>query len=209
MSGRKRKSLLLRLLGALLMAGVLCFLGLVGYVVIRERGVKGEVTALEKDYDAIIVLGAQVLPSGEPNTQLKWRLDAALKAWNARPAPVIVCGARGKDEPVTEAEAMERYLARNGIPENQIHQDPESFNTDQNLRNAAEILQALPGTEKKVLIVTSDYHVPRSMALAEDLGYEAEGLGAPCKPEYWMKNHAREALAWVKYWLVKYLHIPL
>ena len=49
----------------------------------------------------------------------------------------------------------------------------------------------------------------RAMALARDLGLEADGIGSPCKPEYWVKNHAREALAWVKYWLVKYLHVSL
>ena len=62
---------------------------------------------------------------------------------------------------------------------------------------------------KKVLVVTSDYHVPRSLALAKDLGYDACGMGSPCKPEYWIKNHAREALAWVKYWGRKYLRLPL
>ena len=40
-------------------------------------------------------------------------------------------------------------------------------------------------------------------------GYDACGMGSPCKPEYWIKNHAREALAWCKYWGVKYLHLPL
>ena len=48
-----------------------------------------------------------------------------------------------------------------------------------------------------------------SLALAADQGFEACGLGSPCKPEYWLKNHAREALAWCKYWGVKYLHLPL
>ena len=60
-----------------------------------------------------------------------------------------------------------------------------------------------------MLVVTSDYHVPRSLALARDQGFEAVGLGSPCKPEYWLKNHARETLAWIKYWGVKYLHLPL
>ena len=49
----------------------------------------------------------------------------------------------------------------------------------------------------------------RAGALAADLGYEACGLGSPCKPEYWLKNHAREALAWCKYWGKKYLNLPL
>lgn len=205
MAGRKRKKhRLLRALGALVLLGILCFGGLVGYVVIRESSVVREAAALEGNYDAIIVLGAQVLLSGEPNTQLQWRLDAAAEAWRLKNVPIAVCGAQGKDEPLPEAEAMRNYLVKQGIPEEMILMDPNSFNTNENLRNAAALLKDRPEV-RRVLIVTSDYHVPRAMALAEDFGFEAGGLGAPCKPEYWLKNHAREALAWVKYWMNKYL----
>ena len=55
------------------------------------------------------------------------------------------------------------------------------------------------------LLPLGGYEKTRVRALAEDFGFEAGGLGAPCKPEYWLKNHAREALAWVKYWMNKYL----
>ena len=208
MSGKKKGHRLLKALGILLLAGILCFGGLVTYVVIRENGVESEAAALGGNYDAVIVLGAQVLSSGEPNTQLKWRLDAAAEAWRIHEVPIVVCGAQGADEPVTEAEAMRRYLTGIGIPEDMILEDPDSFNTNQNLRNASEILKTMPGV-RKVLIVTSDYHVPRAMSLAGDMGFEACGLGSPCKPEYWAKNHFREALAWVKYWMNKYLHLNL
>ena len=62
---------------------------------------------------------------------------------------------------------------------------------------------------EKVVIVTSDYQLPRSMALAEDMGLEASGVGSPCLQEYWLKNHGRETLSWIKYWLKKYLHLNL
>jgi len=205
---KKKRSLLLRLICRLILAGVICFTGLVGFVVVREKSVESGAAALEKDYDAIIVLGAQILLSGEPNTQLEWRLDAAFEAWSLKQVPVVVCGAQGHDEPMPEATAMKNYLVRKGIPAEMIYEDPASYNTNQNLRNAAEILDRLTGI-RKVLIVTSDYHVARAMALAGDLGFEAAGLGSPCKPEYWLKNHTREALAWVKYWAVKYLHLQL
>ena len=208
MRGRRKARRILKALTALALAAILCFAGLVGFVVIREMGVEKSADGLKGGYDAIIVLGAQVLPTGEPNTQLRWRLDAALEAWRIRQVPIVVCGAQGKDEPVPEAEAMKAYLTERGVPEDQVRTDPDSFNTDQNLRNAGAILKEYPEV-RRVLIVTSDYHVPRAMALAGDQGYEAVGLGAPCKPEYWIKNHAREALAWVKYWLVKYLKIRL
>lgn len=186
---------------------VFIFICIIVYVCIQERSVPSAVPR-DEDYDAIIVLGAQVTPDGTPSVQLGWRLDSAYEAYMQKAVPVVVCGARGKDEPMTEAEAMKKYLVGKGIPEECILMDPDSFNTNQNLKNAASLLEKIPGIHR-VLIVTSDYHVSRSLAIASDLGFEASGLGSPCKPEYWLKNHAREALAWCKYWGIKYLHLPL
>ena len=196
-----------KILLGILLAGVLALAGTLGYLLIRERGVARSVTE-GMEYDAIIVLGAQVKADGQPSVQLEWRLDAAQEAYEIRPVRIVVCGAQGSDEPEPEAIVMKRYLMEAGIPEEQIWTDPDSFNTKQNLENAAKLLKGLEGIER-VLIVTSDYHVPRAMALAEDLGFKALGLGSPVKSEYWLKNHARETLAWIKYWGVRYLHLPL
>ncbi len=190
---------------AFILAAAYCCI--IGYLCIQEGSVQKTVPSPEQ-YDAIIVLGAQVLPDGSPSVQLGWRLDAAYEAYQQKPVPVVVCGARGKDEPMTEADAMKQYLTNKGVPDETILKDPDSFNTRQNLKNASDLLKKKTGI-KKVLIVTSDYHVPRSMAIARDMGFDACGLGSPCKREYWIKNHAREALAWCKYWGVKYLHLPL
>ena len=181
--------------------GILSFAGLVGFICIREGRVA---TALADgmQYDAIVVLGAQVKPDRTPSVQLSWRLDAAAAAYAKHAVPVVVCGAQGSDEPCPESVIMKQYLAEKGVPENMILEDPDSRNTQENLRNAKTLLAMYPDVER-VLIVTSDYHVPRAMAIARDLGFEAEGLGSPCLPEYWVKNHAREALAWCKYWLGK------
>ena len=196
-----------RWLVRLAVLAIVLYAGIVAYICIRERSVLREVPAAEQ-YDAIIVLGAQVKPDGNPSVQLSWRLDAAYEAYVQKNVPIVVCGAQGKDEPMTEAEAMKKYLADKGVPEENVLTDPYSFNTNQNLKNAAKLLEAMPDI-KKTLIVTSDYHVPRALALAQDMGFEACGMGSPCKSEYWIKNHAREALAWCKYWGRKYLHLPL
>ena len=197
----------MRMIVRLIALAAAVYAGIVGYVCFREGSVEKTVPPTD-NYDAIIVLGAQVLPDGTPNVQLAWRLDAALEAYRNRKVPVVVCGAQGKDEPLPEAYAMKKYLTDRGVAEEDILTDPESFNTRQNLQNAKALLKDKPEVQK-VLVVTSDYHVARSLALAKDQGYEATGLGSPCKPEYWLKNHAREALAWIKYWGVKYLHLPL
>ena len=197
----------LRVITALILAGIAAYGGIVGMICIEEGKVLMTL-APYPNYDAIIVLGAQVKPDRTLSVQLTWRMDAAAEAFENKNVPIVVCGAQGDDEPCPEAEAMREYLIGKGIPEEMILTDPDSFNTNENLENAQRLLEEFPGV-KRVLIVTSDYHVPRSLAIAQDLGFEAEGLGAKCLPERWLKNHAREALAWCKYWAKKYLHLPL
>ena len=197
----------LRIFIALILAGIAAYGGIVGMICIEEAKVPMTL-APYPNYDAIIVLGAQVKADRTLSVQLTWRMDAAIEAYEKKNVPVVVCGAQGPDEPCPEAEAMREYLIGKGIPEELILADPDSFNTNENLENAKRLLDGFPGV-KRVLIVTSDYHVPRSLAIAQDLGFEAEGLGAKCLPERWLKNHAREALAWCKYWAKKYLHLPL
>jgi len=201
--------LIWKILLILIAAAILAFCVLLGFVCIREGQVPRDPDSLKADYDAIIVLGAQVKPDGTPSVQLTWRLDAAFSAWQKKNVPIIVCGAQGKDEPETEASAMQRYLEEKGVPASMILADPDSFNTEQNLAHAKELLSKVPGENNRVLIVTSDYHVPRAMALAGDMGLTASGLGSPCLQEYWIKNHGREVLAWCKYWLNKYFHMKL
>ncbi|MBQ4580474.1 MAG: YdcF family protein [Clostridia bacterium] len=188
----------------LVLLGILFYLGVVAMVVYRTNNVPAA-----GEYDAIIVLGAQVKPDGEPSIQLQWRLDAAYKAWQERNCLVVVCGAQGANEPATEASVMKAELVRQGVPEESILMDDKSFNTRQNINNAISLMEGR-GVDR-VLIVTSDYHLPRSMALAEDAGLEASGVGSPTKQglRFWVKNYGREGLAWIKYWMQKYLHLPL
>lgn len=189
------------LLIAVLVA-VLAYLSVVGMLVWKVNNVPPA-----ENYDAIVVLGAQVKADGSLSLQLQWRLDAAFEAWQKENSLIVVCGAQGENEPMTEALAMRDYLAELGVPEDMIIMEDTSVNTRQNIRNAAELLKNR--SAQKVLMVTSDYHLPRAMALAEDEGMMATGIGAPTKVIYWPKNYGREALAWIKYWMQKYLHLPL
>jgi len=184
--------------------GVIFYLGVVAMVCYREKNVPPV-----GDYDAIIVLGAQVKPDGTLSLQLQWRVDAAAQAWKDRNCLVVVCGAQGANEPATEASVMRAELIRQGVPEEYILMDDKSFNTRQNIANAVTLLDGR-GVDH-VLVVTSDYHLPRAMAIAEDAGLDASGVGSPTKLglRFWLKNHGREGLAWIKYWMQKYLHLPL
>ncbi len=202
----KPRSLFARLLNIallLLTAGLLCYVALVAFVYYQEV----HVPMPNEKADALIVLGAQVQPSGEPSVQLAWRLEAALEVFNQNPAPIVVSGGQGANEPRPEGEVMRDWLVERGVPAEQILVDGESTNTRQNISHAISLLQGL--NIQNVRIITSDYHLPRALAIARDEGLSASGTGSPCKKEYWVQNHFREALAWVKYWGQKYLHLPL
>ncbi len=190
---------LFRLAFTLAVLFALAYAFLFGYLLVRERTVPA---AQPGQAQALIVLGAQVNPDGQPSKQLELRLMEALKVYQQKPMPVIVCGARGENEPATEASVMRAWLEQKGVSPAHIQTDDQSFNTRQNIENAKKLLGE---SVKQVLIITSDYHLPRSLDLARDAGLSAQGIGAPILPEYWLKNHARETLAWGKYYVSRYL----
>lgn len=203
MKQKKKRTLagrMVRVILWLVLAAVVCYAALIGLVCYWEVSVPEPA-----DYDGIIVLGAQVLPSGEPSVQLGWRLDKAKECYEKNPCYIVTCGGQGGDEPAPEGDVMRKLLIMEGIPEEQVFSDPTSADTKENIRNAWAILKE-KGCERP-LIVTSDYHLPRALAIARDAGLDAQGAGSLCRPEFpfWLKNHSREALAWVKYWAIKYL----
>lgn len=188
---------MIRLFLWLILAGFICWTALVVFVAYKEYTIPEP----SGETQAMIVLGAQVREDGTLSLQLQWRMEEALRQYQAHPQLIVVCGAQGSNEPAPEAHVMRDWLVNKGVSAEDILLDANSFNTRQNLENAKALL---PEDVEKVLIVTSNYHLPRAMALAEDMGFEAEGTGSPIKLIYWPKNHYREALAWVKYLLQKW-----
>lgn len=191
--------MIFRLIATVVTLGALAFAVLFGLLMYRENSVPrpGPVNAM-------IVLGAQVNPDGSPSVQLEWRLSAALDVYKTQHIPMVVTGAQGKDEPRTEASVMADWLVARGVPREDIRLEESSMNTKENIKNA---MAYMPGV-KDVLIVTSDYHLPRALQIARDLGLNPSGIGSPIKPEYWLKNHFRETLAWGKYFVQKFIPLP-
>lgn len=188
---------MIRLVLGLLLFGFACWTALVAFVAYKEYTVPKP----SGETQAMIVLGAQVKADGTLSLQLQWRMEEALRQYQKNQQLIVVCGAQGSNEPAPEAHVMRDWLMAHGVPEEHILMDDASFNTRQNLSNAKALL---PESVQRVLIVTSNYHLPRAMALAEDMGFDAEGTGSPIKLIYWPKNHYREALAWVKYLMQKW-----
>ena len=183
-----------KVLLVLILAGLMaCFL-LIGFVYYKERTLPKQ-----KASDVIIILGAQVKEDGTPSVALERRMNAALEEYQAKPQTIICCGGQGQNEPEAEGALMQRWMISHGAAENDVLSETESFNTRQNLLNAKKMMEERG--LKQALVVTSDYHVARALALCSDVGIEATGKGSPSKPEYFIKNHIREGLSWIKYFL--------
>ncbi|MBQ6716982.1 MAG: YdcF family protein [Clostridia bacterium] len=150
-----------------------------------------------KNADCIIVLGAKIHPDGSPSNTLKYRLDAAITAYRQnRAAVIIVTGGQGPDENEPEACAMKRYLIQKGIPANCIHEETQSKNTIENLKNACVIMSL--SNLKTAVIATTDYHMPRARLIAKRLGVKTSA--APSRPGRRLVTqltaYSREVLSW-------------
>ena len=120
-----------------ILAGALVGAAALSWVVYQEAHAGDEL----KKCDVIIVLGARVRPDGTLSNSLEYRMQTALAAYEAGYADrFIVCGARGGDEPCTEASAMKAYLTARGVPEASVFMDDQSFNTRQNIDHAKAIM---------------------------------------------------------------------
>ena len=188
---------LLKWMAALAAVGIAFAAALIGLVAWRAGAERTAVAS-----DCIIVLGARVHMSGNLSDTLRYRCESALEAYESGLSRnIIVTGGRGRDEPTTEAEAMRDWFVKKGVPENRVFLEPKSTDTWENLGNAHEIMRK--NGWKSAIVVTSDYHLERSLWTARDLGIEASGISAEApKPlsVKWM-NRAREAGSWGYYWL--------
>lgn len=155
------------------------------------------------DADAVIVLGAGV--QGEKiSLTLKNRLDKAAEYLQENPETlVVVSGGQGRQELVSEAEAMRRYLLGIGVQADRIILEDGSTSTLQNFAYSKGLLDEQLGEGNySVVFVTSDFHLYRAGLAARGVGLsQAYGLGCPSH-WYMLPNfYGRESLAILYYWL--------
>lgn len=186
------------MLAIVLLLMILAALALIGFVYYQETHLPPV-----QESDVIIVLGAQVKSDGTPSVALERRLTLAFEMYRAQTQCIIVCGAQGEDEPATEASVMRAWLVERGVSPQHIFEEAHSFNTRENLENAKVIMEQ--NGLSQALVITSDYHVARALALCRDVGIEATGKGSPSKIEYFIRNHLREGVSWIKYGLERVL----
>ena len=132
----------------------------------------GKTDNVTYDEDAIIVLGAG-LRGSRPSTTLKGRLNTAYDYHKKNPdALIVVSGGQGHDEDITEALAMEAYLAGLGVPKEKIVKEEKSTSTYENFVFSKKILDGLFDDNYKIAYISNDYHVFRAGHIAKKAGFE-------------------------------------
>ena len=177
-------------------AAVLCF-----YVV--RWSAAGSVYDNEDDVpynDVALLLGtAPVTPYGMHNYYFDYRIEAAVKLYNAgKVSHFIVSGdnsRKGYDEP----QWMRDSLVAHGVPAEIIHYDYARFRTLDSVVRAKEVFG-----QNSITIVSQKFHNERAVCLAEYYGINAVGYNAQ-DVEWWPKKLeiaiVRESLARVKMYL--------
>jgi len=181
--GRPSKTSMLSLVTAiaiLFLSGSQNFSDLLVRSLEQQNIPQGELPVVE----AIVVLGGGTKPMIPPRRWVEVaeagdRILYGAKLFRERKAPVlIVSGGRaewlgegGQAESLDMAEIAEAM----GVPASAIVQDSTSLNTYENAVNVRQILQK--NGWKRILLVTSAVHMPRSLAIFQKLGIES--IAAP------------------------------
>ncbi len=158
-----------------------------------KRYLYEKVTNVPKCYTAI-VLGAKVSTQGIPSDYLQDRLDMAIELYrNKKITRFLLSGDHGQTS-YDEVNNMKAYLIGHGINTVDIFLDHAGFDTYSTMVRARKIFQV-----KDAIIVTQEFHLPRSVYIARSKGIEAYGIKADKRKYAAMKSiKLREMLAKVK-----------
>lgn len=176
------------------------YIAFLSYSLATAASSKARLDALPEDEQLTVMVFGCYVRGEEPGRTLTTRLDAALSLLKRYPnADCIVSGGQGSNEAISEAEAMRRYLVSRGIAEERITLEDRSTNTSENLEytfailtgsesdssaastpgspassNSTDSAQSVDTDGRRLVGVSSEYHLPRIRMLSRALGREIE-----------------------------------
>lgn len=188
--GSKSYKIITRLLAAIIILGAIGTGSIFYFIYDYAKDTKPQKS------DVMVVLGCQA--RGEtPSLMLEYRLNKALDLYKKGYAGYIIAsGGQGKDETYSEAYVMKNWLKKHGVDESKIIEEEESTSTFENLNFSKKIMK--DRNFKTAIIVSSDFHMFRSLKLAQRLDIKA--YGAPSRTVEYLKfyYYSREILSVVK-----------
>ncbi len=145
--------------------------------VITILGTKGSIVTKQEaqtyNADAVVVLGASVLPDGTPSTILQDRLDDGIALYFAGAAPKIIMSGDNGSASYNEVKAMKAYAIAQGVPSEDIFCDHAGFSTYESMYRAKYVFGC-----QRIVVATQTYHLYRALWSAKSLGMQAIGVAS-------------------------------
>ena len=138
----------------------------------KNQLVTSNAAAEINDIDCIIVLGCGV-NGYTPSLMLKDRLDTAIALYKDGAAGKILMSGDHGGQYYNEVGVMKTYAIQKGVPSSDIFMDHAGFSTYESLYRAKEVFSL-----KKIIAVTQQYHLYRTVYLAHSLDLEVSGVSA-------------------------------
>jgi vancomycin permeability regulator SanA len=161
-----------------------------------------EVAGIPPDGMPALVLGAGVLPGREPTQVLQGRLTTALRLYQTGRVRWFLVSGDNRSPYYNEPQVMRKWLLKQGVPANRIVADYAGRRTYDSLRRAQVIFGL-----RRVVIVTSDFHLPRAVFIAQRLGLDAWGVAAPTEAHrffsrlgFWTREYVARHVALFDAW---------
>lgn len=153
--------------------------------------------------DYIVVLGSKFMSKRIPPIMMS-RLDKTIQVYEQmEPKPkIIVSGGESSIAKIKESTIMRQYLLEQGIPDSSIIVENKSINTAENLEYssiAIKHLWNLP-TVPKIIVITSEFHVPRAKEYAQKIGFVANFVPSITLPIFKWPAMFREFTAIIWYY---------
>ena len=122
---------------------------------------------------ALVLGAAPLLDDGRPNRFFEYRLDAAASLYRAGKVKYLLASGDSIHPSYDETTAMKRGLIKRGVPTEAIYRDTAGVRTLDSVLRARDLYG-----QRRLVIVSQDYHVRRAVWLARQHGIEAYGLDA-------------------------------
>lgn len=158
---------------------------------VADRIIAPETAADLTDVDCILILGCQVKSDGVPSHMLEDRLRRGVELYQANAAPKLLMSGDHGQVNYNEVGTMKQYAVSAGVPSSDVFMDHAGFSTYESIYRAKEIFGV-----QKMIIITQEYHLPRALYIAEQMGVEAYGVSADYRTYFGqIKRDIREVLA--------------
>ena len=150
--------------------------------------------------NVLLILGCRV-KGYTPEETLQMRIDAAAE-YLKRNKNVIAIACGGivhEDQYKSEAQAISEGLTSKGVEIERIILEDKSTTTQENFRNAMEIIDKMSDEKLKVAMLSSEFHLLRASLLAKKCGLEVTTIPAPSPKKSRLKNYARELVCFAEF----------